>query len=175
MSSKKIRLYSNLMSKFQINVPERKFLPVESYTREFNANLIIPNLYLGSYDSLRNVDELKSRKITHILGVAHECEIPDYIKTDKLFVVMHISLRDSSEENIEMYFNQTSNFIESAFARDEAVLVFCRMGVSRSASFVIAFLITHGKLNYEDAFDLVKSKRNCVSPNLGFCLQLRSL
>ena len=49
-------------------------------------------------------------------------------------------------------------------------MIHCRHGVSRSASIVIGYLIKFKKLKYEDAFNFVKSKRNCINPNSNFIL-----
>ena len=48
------------------------------------------------------------------------------------------------------------------------ILLHCAAGVSRSASFTIAFLMKENKLSYEDAKEFVKSKRKCILPNTGF-------
>jgi protein-tyrosine phosphatase len=47
------------------------------------------------------------------------------------------------------------------------------MGKSRSSSVVIAYVMLKKKINYEEAFNFVKSKRDCISPNSGFVAQLK--
>jgi len=42
------------------------------------------------------------------------------------------------------------------------------MGKSRSASFVIAYLMRELTISLSQALNLVKSKRNFVEPNAGF-------
>ena len=54
-------------------------------------------------------------------------------------------------------------------------LIHCSAGVSRSATFVIAFLMIKRKMNLKEAYDLVKSKRSQISPNKGFMIQLNNL
>jgi protein-tyrosine phosphatase len=53
------------------------------------------------------------------------------------------------------------------------VLVHCAAGVSRSASFVIAYLMRVEKMKYVDAYQSVKTKRQIIRPNSGFVKQLR--
>lgn len=53
------------------------------------------------------------------------------------------------------------------------VLVHCRMGISRSASLVIAFLMRKYKCGYDKAFVKVKDRRPIVHPNTGFVSQLK--
>jgi len=92
----------------------------------------------------------------------------------------HIEIRDHSDENISSHFHEALAFIHEAVVAQEAVLVHCRFGVSRSATIVIAYLMQYGTnestvpapLSYESSFDFVKAKRPQVSPNLGFVLAL---
>ena len=52
------------------------------------------------------------------------------------------------------------------------ILVHCAAGVSRSSSFVIAYLMRDEKLPYHKAFDKVKAARKWANPNSGFRRQL---
>lgn len=54
------------------------------------------------------------------------------------------------------------------------MLVHCYAGVSRSSSFVIAYLINKYLMTYDDAKDKVKKRRPCIQPGDGFIHQLRS-
>jgi protein-tyrosine phosphatase len=51
--------------------------------------------------------------------------------------------------------------------------VHCYAGRSRSATVVIAWLMRTRHLSMDDAFALVRSKRELVHPNVGFVSQLR--
>lgn len=51
-------------------------------------------------------------------------------------------------------------------------LVHCKMGKSRSASVVIAFVMKTYNWSLQKALDFVKSKRSCINPNDGFMKQL---
>lgn len=46
------------------------------------------------------------------------------------------------------------------------------MGVSRSASVVLAYLMKEYNYTLEDAFNFTKQKRTCINPNAGFRVQL---
>lgn len=62
------------------------------------------------------------------------------------------------------------------FLRQEGskVLVHCKMGVSRSASVVIAYAMKAYNWSFKRAFDHVQSKRTCIKPNKHFILQLET-
>lgn len=51
---------------------------------------------------------------------------------------------------------------------DHNVLVHCQMGMSRSSSLVIAFLIKEYGMDYHKAKIFTKNKRKIVCPNDGF-------
>ena len=46
------------------------------------------------------------------------------------------------------------------------------MGISRSASIVIAYIMYKNKMPFNEAFDFVSKKRKVISPNTGFKDQL---
>jgi protein-tyrosine phosphatase len=53
------------------------------------------------------------------------------------------------------------------------VLVHCMMGISRSSSVCIAWLMSRKAMSYDDAYKLMKAKRPIVCPNSGFAAQLK--
>ena len=53
-------------------------------------------------------------------------------------------------------------------------MVHCLAGVSRSVSFVIAYFIKYQGMSYQQAYQLVKSKRRIIHPNDGFIQQLKA-
>ena len=46
-------------------------------------------------------------------------------------------------------------------------------GVSRSSSFIIAYLMKTKQMKFQDAFTFLVSKHKCASPNDGFITQLK--
>ena len=47
------------------------------------------------------------------------------------------------------------------------------MGISRSPTIVISYLMYKEKMKFEEAYDFVKEKRKVISPNSGFQEQLK--
>lgn len=60
------------------------------------------------------------------------------------------------------------SFIEEQLRLSRDVIVYCGLGISRSASVVIAYVMKHKNLKFPDALQFVRSKRNCVRPNAWF-------
>ena len=69
---------------------------------------------------------------------------------------------------------QTTFLITHFLSREEGskVLVHCKMGISRSASVVIAYVMKANNWNLKKAFRFVKDKRQSIRPNENFLRQL---
>jgi hypothetical protein len=122
---------------------------------------IIPGeLYLGNYDQAKIKEDLKKMKITHILvcGAGLEEHFP------KDFVYKQFDLEDIEEEDIRRFFPSAIEFIENG----KTVFVHCHAGVSRSASIVIAYLMSKFNLEFLKAFEFLKEKRECIFPHPKF-------
>lgn len=57
------------------------------------------------------------------------------------FEYLHLKVKDSPKEEISRHFDSVCSFIKKGLERGEGVLVHCAFGVSRSATFIIAFLM----------------------------------
>lgn len=125
-------------------------------------------LYLGSHDHAKSKQQLKDLGISHIVNMAGELEneYPDDFK------YLSVKLDDTSGDNITQHFEKTLKFLEEAQAASAKVLVHCAMGISRSSTIVIAYLMHHKGMSYEEAHQFVKSMRSCIKPNPGFMTQL---
>lgn len=64
------------------------------------------------------------------------------------------------------------HFIDHCIASNKNVLVHCMAGVSRSVSLVIYYIMKKYHVNYQEAYDLVKTRRHIANPNDSFKLQL---
>lgn len=85
-----------------------------------------------------------------------------------------ISLVDSPDENIYKYLDYITNVINNELnRRNGKVLIYCRYGVSRSCSFIIAYLIKKYNMSVDNAYDFITRKRSIAMPNKGFMKQLR--
>jgi protein-tyrosine phosphatase len=87
---------------------------------------------------------------------------------------MRVPIADCSSIILKDYFPTVFEFINSTLESGGRILVHCFAGKSRSASFVIAYLMQRHRMNYMDAFKHVQYHRSVVEPNLGFELQLHA-
>ena len=141
----------------------------------FNGlNEIIPNLFLTNYRTVENIlsEEKPLVKITHILTVAEELNYEKEAASLKI-EYKQIPADDYDSFDLQSYFTEMTDFIHQCLLNQGKIIVHCLMGVSRSATTVMAYLIRFQGLTSEEAFDLVKEKRMVVSPNGGFLDQLK--
>jgi hypothetical protein len=133
-------------------------------------NYIIDNIYLGSQKSGVDVNQLFESNIKYvlILGKGMRGNVDQIIyKT--------IEIDDSLEQNISNYIKEALDFIDESQRNNSNILVHCVSGISRSASIVIAYLMDKHKMNYDQAFSYVKTKRATIRPNTNFVEQLNNL
>jgi hypothetical protein len=102
-------------------------------------SIVIDNfLYQGDMDHATDLDLLTKLGIRHIVNT---CDIPlPKLMTDN-FNILWINVVDDVNTNINNFFEQTNNFLYSCKEKNEKVLVHCQMGISRSSSIVLAYLI----------------------------------
>ncbi|KAF7405620.1 hypothetical protein HZH68_004989 [Vespula germanica] len=129
---------------------------------------IIHGLFLSSQDPAVSIEILKEYDIKHILSVGINLNL----KFDNI-EYYHCELLDLPESDILLPIKTCINIIHQN--RHENILVHCNAGVSRSPTIVISYLMALENLSYDDAYEKVKSKRNCIKPNSGFVQQLKTL
>ncbi|KAF9428650.1 hypothetical protein BGZ94_001618 [Podila epigama] len=77
-----------------------------------------------------------------------------------------------SQHNVLHDFPAAFEFIDGAMAKGGKVLVHCQLGVSRSASLVIAYVMRAQKMGLSEAYDYVKQLSAVISPNMSLMYQL---
>ncbi|RXN07657.1 phosphatase Slingshot -like protein [Labeo rohita] len=129
---------------------------------------IFDHLFLGSEWNASNLEELQNSGVRYILNVTRE--IDNFFPG--LFEYHNIRVYDEEATNLLEYWNDTYKFISKAKKAGVKCLVHCKMGVSRSASTVIAYAMKEYGWDLERAFDHVKERRSVTKPNPSFMKQL---
>lgn len=132
------------------------------------ATLIFDHLYLGSEWNASNLEELQDSGVGYILNVTRE--IDNFFPGT--FCYCNVRVYDDETTDLLAHWNETYNFIVRAKKNDSKCLVHCKMGVSRSASTVIAYAMKEYGWSLEKAYNFVKQKRNIAQPNPAFMKQL---
>ena len=105
-----------------------------------------------------------------MLNVTTTCH--NYFEADQTVKYKRISVQDTDSQELSYYFQEAFTFIEEARQRHSVVLIHCHAGVSRSATFTIAYLMFHFGMSVQDAYQFVKEKCPAISPNHNFMGQL---
>ena len=130
-----------------------------------DMNEILPNIVLGSQIGAKCLDKMKQIGITNVLMIGYM--LFNYFP--KFFEYKCIEINDKINEDILPIFIPCINYLDSNIK----TYVHCSQGKSRSSSVVIAYVMFKKKINFEDAFTFVKSKREQILPNSGFVEQLK--
>ncbi|XP_045721515.1 serine/threonine/tyrosine-interacting protein-like [Mirounga angustirostris] len=137
---------------------------------------ILPGLFSGAYSSATKskLPILQKYGITHIICIRQNIEA-NFVKPNfqQLFRYLVLDIADNPVENIIRYFPMTEEFIDGSLQTGGKVLVHGNAGISRSAAFVIAYIMETFGMKYRDAFAYVQERRFCINPNAGFVHQLQ--
>ena len=129
---------------------------------------IVEGLFLGSFGEASDQTWLESHGITHILNMAKE--LPEYFPG--AYGYKKIPLQDEETCRITKYFPDIVNFTDACLEGGGKILVHCMLGVSRSATAVILYLMERRNYSCIGARQFIKEKRRFVRPNNGFVTQL---
>ncbi|XP_078362071.1 uncharacterized protein LOC144646386 isoform X3 [Oculina patagonica] len=133
-----------------------------------SASKIFDHVFLGSEWNASNLEELKENGVGFILNITRE--IDNFFPGT--FIYHNIRVYDLDETELLHHWDNTYKFIQRAKDAGSNVLVHCRMGISRSASTVIAYGMKEYGWSLGETMKYVKARRNVVQPNAGFWKQL---
>ncbi|KUJ06434.1 phosphatases II, partial [Mollisia scopiformis] len=136
---------------------------------------IRPRLFLGNISCIidsKTVQEnnikagisLISWPITSWLNPQFREQIPHHLP---------LLCKDNGEQDILKFMPVCCDFIHEQLRTAGGIAIHCVMGISRSASIVIAFLMRKYGQTVEEAIRVVRSKRPQIEPNQYFECQLR--
>ncbi|XP_036406330.1 dual specificity protein phosphatase 13-like [Megalops cyprinoides] len=136
-----------------------------------------PNLFLGDMSMAHDRHGLWKLGITHVLNAAHgkmHCQ-GSHAFYGKTVDYHGVPANDVPTFDLSPYFYPAADYIHEALNSPGArIFVHCAVGVSRSASLVLAYLMIYHHYTLVDAIRKVKENR-WIFPNRGFLKQLRTL
>ncbi|XP_046917144.2 dual specificity protein phosphatase 12 [Dermatophagoides farinae] len=135
---------------------------------------IISQLYLGNIHHAKDISLLQELQIKNVLSVTNSHETKGLPKFH-LYNIQnrHYEKCDNPTEDLLTIFIDCIQFINQAInVRHENILIHCHMGVSRSVTIVMAYLLSKWHLSIQDTLLFVRTKRPLCNPNEGFIYQL---
>ncbi|XP_074764414.1 dual specificity protein phosphatase 13B-like isoform X1 [Athene noctua] len=143
-----------------------------------HVDQVWPNIYLGDAWAARSKTTLQSLNITHILNAA---DGPYSINTgakyyeDLQIEYYGVEAFDDPSFDLSIFFYDAANFIGKALNTSGGkVFVHCAMGVSRSASLVLAFLMIHENMTLVDALKTEMLWKMLLKRKVGSQLRLQT-
>lgn len=140
--------------------------------RTATPSVIEPRLLLGNGASAKDPDILHRHRITHIVNATHNLQ--NHHEHDRALRYLRVPVDDALNADLLQHLDAAVDWIETALAdpySQDAVLVHCQQGVSRSASVVLAFLMRARGHSLQSAMDYVHARR-FIRPNEAFLEQL---
>jgi hypothetical protein len=122
---------------------------------------VLPFLFLGGKTEAKSKDVLQKLKIKYILNCTPsrnmdpEAGCPCFFEKEQLFKYLRIPIFDNRGEDILGHMESALRFIEEG-KHYGGVLVHCLRGVSRSASFVIGYLMKYNEMTVPEALSYLQ-------------------
>ncbi|XP_040341402.1 dual specificity protein phosphatase 13B isoform X1 [Herpailurus yagouaroundi] len=137
-----------------------------------------PNLFLGDAYAARDKNKLTQLGITHVVNVAAgKFQVDTGAKFYRGMPLEYYGIEadDNPFFDLSVYFLPVARYIRTALSVPKGrVLVHCAMGLSRSATVVLAFLMICENMTLVEAIQTVQAHRD-ICPNSGFLQQLQVL
>ena len=124
---------------------------------------------LGTGHQATNWKVVRDLKLTHIINISieHQCVFSDKIQ------YLHLELEDKEDVFLKGRFDEAISFMSKAMESSSSrILVHCNLGISRSTTLILAYLMKTYNATLYEAFKFLRHRRPIVCPNLGFLRQL---
>lgn len=126
---------------------------------------IYDGIYLSGNYALDYADEVRKLGIQAVLRLDHLSPLfGSGRQWDEDFALLYLPFSDG-EPIPPLYITQATHFIHRHLERERKVLVHCQMGVSRSVTMVLAYLIEHANMSLPRAFALVRAQHPIAFPH----------
>ncbi|KAI7870022.1 protein-tyrosine phosphatase-like protein [Spinellus fusiger] len=127
---------------------------------------IVPGVFVGDFSAAQSRTVIDEHNITHVLSLGSFTDLYSDL------TYKNIDILDVPETNIIQHFEETFDFIDKVQKQNKCILVHCEAGVSRSPTVVAAYLVKSKGIKPSEALEIIKGKREVISPNHGFLAQL---
>lgn len=139
-----------------------------------SAHKITEKLFLGGYRAASDKHFVEKHNIGSILRLFPDEHRPADYKQFPGIVYLVAHIPDASTYNMHNIAVSCIQFIQNEIRKGRNVLVHCHMGISRSATIVLLYLMLNG-MELARAYSYVKNIRPYINPNNGFLSFLKEM
>lgn len=130
---------------------------------------VYENLYVGSLVALRNQDEVREEGISAIVRLDSADREDGQWNDNFALLDMPFLDGDSIPDDI---IPEVTSFIYARIQAEKSVLVHCAVGMSRSVSLTMAYLIEYEGMSLAEAFGTVREGRTQAYPHENLLISL---
>ena len=151
------------------NIPKlTELLTKEKIANSNNIDKITDKIYLGCEEGAKEYDFLKTEEIHNIISLIPEIiKFPEEMKIKCLNFPVENCLATGFFKSLK----QCIEFIENS----DKLFIHCSCGVDKSPTIIIGYLMWKTHSSYDEVFNYVKEKRNCIEPNNLSVIKLHKL
>ena len=161
---------------------------INSDFKSYPNQILFDSLFLGTWQHAKDGSIINDLKITHIVNVTPhknyfenngDCESNEKEKEkekEKEIQYYRINVDDDAKaaDTLKQHFNKVIEFIDNALKNNNnKVLIHCEVGISRSSTVTIAYIMKRKNMKFVDAFEFVKTKRPRIKPRKEFQTKLK--
>ena len=160
-----------------VPVPEKEgTAPPQPRMLSAPPSCILPDLFLGDHGASVGYAVLVQLGITHVLNVKGGHRVPPPPYREQL-AITSVPLSDFGDDDLKSRLPECFAVLEACRAAGGRCLVHCSQGVNRSASVVLAWLMSSARTRWSlaEAWSHVKSRRLVVSPHHLYFAQLQAI
>jgi predicted protein tyrosine phosphatase len=126
---------------------------------------ILPGVYLGNHGAAFSSTILTKCRISHILDLSHSTRQRPSNFDNCTLVVKQVHVNDFlySHGSLAMAMKECMAFmVETRKQPDAVLLIHCAAGQSRSAAFLLYYLLEHKMTNLQEAYAFLRNRRPVV-------------
>ncbi len=147
----------------------------QMWDNKYDIHEVYPNLFLSNRNTAENIEIIEEKGINVIICITNGGRSGDVITKYAQMGIDYYSysLSDVPNSNIKPIADIVVKIIDHYLSLGKKVLVHCEMGISRSVSLVIAYIMQKESKSFEESLHHVRKTRKIANPNIGFISQLK--
>ena len=121
---------------------------------------IISKLWIGNYNSAKNIEFIKNKNIKLILNISKNIPIFKSLKTIENIKIIRYDCNENSFNVGKL--NKLTSMINTYINNNQGVLIYCNSGLQYSPTIVSLYLIKYANISLEDIESIMITKNKDI-------------